>query len=180
MYAFSSLSTSPGPKAGYGSLMSDQYTDPKVADLAEVISQFQSLLGDAMETATNPDTKLGSKPQLQKRLQGTIADLQLVGVFNLLEGAFGERCWEKTGCHELEFRLFWALRSAIVYGNGNVRKLRGNHQRKTITEGLKHLYDGAFGVAPYFKLLDDVVRLDGANLRLGTLVKDLLKQKDED
>lgn len=167
-----------GTKAGYGPPMSVQYTNPKVADLAELVLHVQSLLGAAMESAVDPDTRLGSNPLLQRSLKGTIADLQLVGVFNLLEGAFGERCWEKTGCHEPEFRLFWALRSAIVYGNGNVRKLRGNHQRKTITEGLKQLNDGVFGVAPYFQLVDDVVRLEGANLRLGTLVQDLLKQKD--
>ena len=150
-----------------------------MADLAELLGQFQRRLGDAAEAEADGGTRLGSSPRLQKQLQGAIAGAQLVGVFNLLEGAFGERCWEKTGCHEPEFRLFWALRSAIVYGNGNVRKLRGNHQRKTITEGQKQLKKGAFGVAPYFELIDDVVRLDGANLRLGTLVRDLLKHKDE-
>jgi len=155
--------------------MSDRYTDPKVADLAEVVFQLQSLLGSAVENHPGPECD----PRLQEQLQRTVAALQLVGVFNLLEGAFGERCWEKTGCHEAEFRLFWALRAAIVYGNGNVRRLRGNHQRKTITEGLKQLKDGVFGVAPYFQLVDDVVRLDGANLRLGELVRDLLKHKDE-
>ena len=66
-----------------------------------------------------------------------------------------------------------------MFGNGNVRKLRGNHQRKTITDGLKQMNHGGFGVEEYFQLVDDVVRLDGANVRLGTLVKDLLKQKDE-
>ncbi|MBL4849884.1 MAG: hypothetical protein JKY65_30520 [Planctomycetes bacterium] len=165
--------------AGYGSPMSDHYTDPKTADVAKFLLQLQSLLGGAVETAADRDTELGGDLQLQKRLRGTIAGLQLVGLFNVLEGAFGQRCWEGTGCHEEEFKLLWALRSAVVHGNGHVRKLRGNHQRKTITEGLKQLNDGVFSVTPYFQLVDGVVHFDGANLRLGTLLKDLLKQKDE-
>lgn len=160
----------PGPKAGYGSSMSDPHADPKLADLAEVLDHLQSVLGDAAEAAAG----LGSKPALQKKLQGTLANLHLVGVFSLLEEVFGERCWENTGCHEAEFKLLWAIRAAIVYGNGNVRKLRGNHQRKTITEGLNTLKHGGFGGTLYFQLHDDVVRLDGANLRLATLVNDLL------
>lgn len=155
--------------------MRQHYTTAEVADLAEVIDRLQAVLGAAVETAADSGSPLADR--LQRKLQGTIAQLQLVGVFNLLEGAFGERCWETTGCHEPEFKLFWALRSAIVYGGGNVRKLRGNHQRKTITDGLKQLRAGAFGVPPYFELVDDTVRLDGANARLGTLVQELLKHK---
>lgn len=158
--------------------MSDRYTNTQVADLAQVIFPFQSLLGCAVEREAARDPEFGANLPLQERLQGVVAELQLVGVFNLLEATFGERCWEKTGCHEKEFKLFWALRSAIVYGGGNVRKLRGNHQRKTITEGLQQLKDGVFGVAPYFRLVDDVVRLEGANLRLRTLVEALLQHKD--
>ena len=154
--------------------MSDSNADPKLADLADVLDHLQSLLGQAAEAAADPDTGLGKRPALQKKLQGTLANLHLVGVFSLLEEVFGERCWENTGCHEAEFKLLWALRAAIVYGNGNVRKLRGNHQRKTITEGLNTLKHGGFGGTLYFQLHDDVVRLDGANLRLATLVNDLL------
>jgi hypothetical protein len=159
--------------------MSDTYTTPKVTDLAQVVDQLQSLLGSAVENEASRNAEFGADPQLQEKLQRTLAELELVGVFNLLEGSFGARSWEGSGCHEEEFKLLWALRSAFVFGNGLVRKLRGNHHRKTITEGLQKLQDGGFGVAPYFELVDDVVRLEGASLRLGALVKDLLQHQDQ-